>query len=328
MAMRVLITGGLGFIGSNLINFLIRKKDIKKIIVIDNQCKSNLNYIKKIVKYKYFSNKTKYRKSPDKVIVVNADTRDFDFAKKITKNIDAVIHLAAESGIDLSIKQPRESFDVNVLGTFNYLECCRVNKVKSFIFSSSGAVFGKSKPPMTESTERKPISPYGSSKLSIESFCETYSSMFNINTTILRFSNAYGPFSHHKKSVISNFIKKILHNNKLLIHGDGKNTRDYIFAEDIAVAIYKSIKQKNKFNVFHVSTGNQTSILKLIKIIKDEFSKHAIKIPKTIYGKERMGDIKFNSLSPLLIKRNLNWKPSIELKNGIEKTISWFIHNT
>ena len=152
--------------------------------------------------------------------------------------------------------------------------------------------------------------------------------MFNINTTILRFSNAYGPFSHHKKSVISNFIKKILHNNKLLIHGDGKNTRDYIFAEDIAVAIYKSIKQKNKFNVFHVSTGNQTSILKLIKIIKDEFSKHAIKIPKAIYGKERMGDIKFNSLSPLLIKRNLNWKPSIELKNGIEKTISWFIHNT
>ena len=186
MAMRILITGGLGFIGSNLINLLIRKKNIRKIIVIDNQCKSNLNYIKEITKYKYYSNKKNYTNSQNKVIVINADTRDFDFAKKITKNIDAVIHLAAESGIDLSIKQPRESFDVNVLGTFNYLECCRVNKVKSFIFSSSGAVFGKSKPPMTESTERKPISPYGSSKLSIESFCETYSSMFNINTTILQ----------------------------------------------------------------------------------------------------------------------------------------------
>ena len=325
--MRILITGGLGFIGSNLINLLIRKKDVKKIIVIDNQCKSNLNYIKKITKYKYYSNKTNYRNSQHKVIVINTDTRDFDFAKKITKNIDAVIHLAAESGIDLSIQQPKESFDVNVIGTFNYLESCRINKVKSFIFSSSGAVFGQSKPPMIERTERKPISPYGSSKLSIESFCETYSAVFNINTTVLRFSNAYGLFSQHKKSVISNFIKKILYNNKLIINGDGKNTRDYIFAEDIAIAIYKSIKQKGKFNSFHVSTGNQTSILKLIKIIKDEFSKHAVKIPKIIHGKERTGDIKFNSLSPLLIKKNLNWKPSITLKKGISKTISWFIDN-
>ena len=327
MAMKVLITGGLGFIGSNLINLLIRKKNIRKIIVIDNQCKSNLNYIKEITKYKYHSNKKDYKNSQNKVIVINADTRDFDFAKKITKNIDVVIHLAAESGIDLSIQQPKESFDVNVIGTFNYLESCRINKVKSFIFSSSGAVFGQSKPPMIERTERKPISPYGSSKLSIESFCETYSAVFNINTTVLRFSNAYGLFSQHKKSVISNFIKKILYNNKLIINGDGKNTRDYIFAEDIAIAIYKSIKQKGKFNSFHVSTGNQTSILKLIKIIKDEFSKHAVKIPKIIHGKERTGDIKFNSLSPLLIKKNLNWKPSITLKKGISKTISWFIDN-
>ena len=325
--MRILITGGLGFIGSNLINLLIRKKNIRKIIVIDNQCKSNLNYIKEITKYKYHPNKKDYKNSQNKVIVINADTRDFDFAKKITKNIDVVIHLAAESGIDLSIQQPKESFDVNVIGTFNYLESCRINKVKSFIFSSSGAVFGQSKPPMIERTERKPISPYGSSKLSIESFCETYSAVFNINTTVLRFSNAYGLFSQHKKSVISNFIKKILYNNKLIINGDGKNTRDYIFAEDIAIAIYKSIKQKGKFNSFHVSTGNQTSILKLIKIIKDEFSKHAVKIPKIIHGKERTGDIKFNSLSPLLIKKNLNWKPSITLKKGISKTISWFIDN-
>ena len=325
--MRILITGGLGFIGSNLINLLIRKKNIRKIIVIDNQCKSNLNYIKEITKYKYHPNKKDYKNSQNKVIVINADTRDFDFAKKITKNIDVVIHLAAESGIDLSIQQPKESFDVNVIGTFNYLESCRINKVKSFIFSSSGAVFGQSKPPMIERTERKPISPYGSSKLSIESFCETYSAVFNINTTVLRFSNAYGLFSQHKKSVISNFIKKILYNNKLIINGDGKNTRDYIFAEDIAIAIYKSIKQKGKFNSFHVSTGSQTSILKLIKIIKDEFSKHAVKIPKIIHGKERTGDIKFNSLSPLLIKKNLNWKPSITLKKGISKTISWFIDN-
>ena len=325
--MRILITGGLGFIGSNLINLLIRKKNIRKIIVIDNQCKSNLNYIKEITKYKYHPNKKDYKNSQNKVIVINADTRDFDFAKKITKNIDVVIHLAAESGIDLSIQQPKESFDVNVIVTFNYLESCRINKVKSFIFSSSGAVFGQSKPPMIERTERKPISPYGSSKLSIESFCETYSAVFNINTTVLRFSNAYGLFSQHKKSVISNFIKKILYNNKLIINGDGKNTRDYIFAEDIAIAIYKSIKQKGKFNSFHVSTGNQTSILKLIKIIKDEFSKHAVKIPKIIHGKERTGDIKFNSLSPLLIKKNLNWKPSITLKKGISKTISWFIDN-
>ena len=200
--MKILITGGLGFIGSNLMKYLIKKKRIKKIIIIDNQSKSDLTYLESICKYRYFKNIKDYKANNSRVTVVNACTTNSNFSHQITKNIDCVVHLAAESGVDLNIKNPKKAFDINIKGTFNFLDACRVNKVKNFIFASSGAVFGNAKPPMSETTSKTPISTYGSSKLAIESFCETYSKLFNIKTTVLRFSNAYGPYSLHKKSII------------------------------------------------------------------------------------------------------------------------------
>lgn len=324
--MKILITGGLGFIGSNLLNLLIKKKDISKIIIVDNQTKSDLSYINTITKYKYYKNKNKYQISNHRVVVIKADIIDFKFARTITKNINSVIHLAAESGVDVSIKNPKKSFDVNVRGTFNYLESCRLNNVNSFIFASSGAVFGNAKPPMDLNTQKNPISPYGSSKLSVESFCETFSLAFDIKTTILRFSNAYGPYSSHKKSVVANFINNIIDNKPLIINGDGKHTRDYIYAQDICDAIYKSLKLKNKFNIFHISTGIQTSIFRLLDIIKNDFSKYNIDIPIIRHVKNRVGDMRLNSMTPSSDKINLRWKKSNKLDSGISKTIFWFIN--
>ena len=179
---------------------------------------------------------------------------------------------------------------------------------------------------MTLDTQKSPISPYGSSKLSIESFCETFSIVFGIKTTILRFSNAYGPYSSHKKSIVANFINNIIKNKQLIINGDGKHTRDYIYAQDIADAIYKSLKLKNKFNVFHISTGIQTSISRLLKIIKNNFSNYNIDIPDVHHKKERIGDMRLNSMSPNLDEANLKWRKSNNLNNGISKTILWFIN--
>ena len=323
--MRILITGGLGFIGSNLLELLISKPTIKKIIIIDNQSKSSLEYINTICRYKYFAKPKDYNISKSKVVVINADILNYQFALKVTKNIDYIIHLAAESGIDASIKTPKKSFNINVNGTMNYLEASRINKAKGFIFASSGAVFGKSKPPMKEYFNRAPISPYGSSKLSIESFCETYSNIFNLNTTILRFSNVYGKYSTHKSSVVTTFISNIIHKNPLKINGDGKHTRDYIYAGDLCKAIYRSMRKCKGSSVFHISTGIETSINKLINKISLIFNKKNYKIPPIKNKLSRPGDMRFNSLSTTYIKKNLKWENKTSLDKGLYQTISWYL---
>tara|TARA_B110000444_G_scaffold252273_1_gene281332 strand:+ start:2290 stop:3273 length:984 start_codon:yes stop_codon:yes gene_type:complete len=325
--MKILITGGLGFIGSNLLRLLIDKKIIKKIIIVDNFSKSSLKYIDTICKYKYFSKKKDYVNSTHRVIVVKSDINDYKFALRVTKKIDYIIHLAAESGIDASIETPKLSFDTNVNGTMNYLESARINKLKGFIFASSGAVFGTSNPPMKESYTRAPISPYGSSKLSIESFCETYTNVFKLNTTILRFSNAYGAYSNHKKSIVTSFIQNVMNNKPIMVNGDGEHTRDYVFAEDLSAAIYKSILNCTGNNIFHISTGKETSINNLIDKLRKEFNDYSIILPKIINTDIRPGDIRFNSLSTVHTKKILKWSSKISIDKGIKKTIKWFLRH-
>ena len=325
--MRILITGGLGFIGTNLINYLVKKDKIKQIIIVDNQSKSSTKYLDGISSYKYFNNIKSYRINKSRINVVNADIKNRPFANKITKNIDCVIHLAAESGVDLSIKNPRKSFDININGTFNYLDACRINNVKNFIFASSGSVFGDAKPPMSEMTLKNPISTYGSSKLSIETFCETYSKIFEINTTILRFSNAYGPYSLHKKSIIANFSKNIIDGKPISINGDGKTTRDYIHVTDIVKAIYNSLNQKGSHQNFNISTGKQTSINTLLKNISNIFSKFGYKKIIIKNQKERKGDMRFNSMSSKKYLKYYKEKKFINVNDGLRNTIEWFIQN-
>ncbi len=207
----------------------------------------------------------------------------------------------------------------------NYLESARINNIKGFIFASSGAVFGKSKPPMKEFFNRLPISPYGSSKLSIESFCETYSNIFDLNTTILRFSNAYGKYSAHKTSVVTTFIKNIIHQKDLKINGDGKHTRDYIYADDLCKAIYQSMIKCQGNNTFHISTGKETSINKLIKKISLIFNKMTYKMPLITHKSNRAGDMRFNSLATSYAQKHLKWKNKTKIDVGLLKTITWFL---
>lgn len=320
--MKVLITGGLGFIGSNLVEYLLSKKSIEKIVIIDNFSKSSTKYLDTITKYKLFSSTKKYKKSSSRVEVIKSDINNKDFAFKVTKKIDYIVHLAAESGVDVSISKPYESFQTNVLGAYNYIEASRLNNVKRFIFASSGAVFGDARPPLKESNVRAPISPYGSSKLTIETFCETYANVFDLNTTILRFSNAYGPYALHKQSIVSKFINNILSNKPIVVNGNGSVTRDYVHVSDICNAIYKSIKDKNGSKTYHVGTGKETSIKQLIKIFKTECVNHDIDVK---YGLDRVGDMKKNYTSITKIKKDLKWQPKISLSKGFAQTFKWFM---
>ena len=322
--MKVLVTGGLGFIGSNLLNTFHKNMSIKKIILIDNFSKSNLSNLNSDIKYKYYPSANKYVKSRYRVEIIKADISDRELAIKLTKGIDYVVHLAAESGVELSISNPQEAFDINVKSTFNYLEASRLNNIKRFLFASSCAVFGDIDPPHYEELPRKPISPYGSSKLSIESFCETYNNVFKLNTTILRFSNVYGNHSIHKNSVVSKFIKNILNDKALIINGDGKITRDYIHVEDICSAIYKCLKLKKSMQVYHVATGKETSLNVLVSNIKKIFKKYNIKNIIVEYTAERVGDMKKNYSIVSKVEKEAKWKSRISLTRGLEKTIQWY----
>ena len=209
-----------------------------------------------------------------------------------------------------------------MLGAYNYIEASRLNNVKRFIFASSGAVFGDARPPLKESNVRAPISPYGSSKLTIETFCETYANVFDLNTTILRFSNAYGPYALHKQSIVSKFINNILSNKPIVVNGNGGITRDYVHVSDICNAIYKSIKDKSGAKTYHVGTGKETSIKQLIKIFKTKCSNYDINVK---YGSNRVGDMKKNYTSIAKINKHLNWAPKISLEKGLSLTFKWFL---
>ena len=252
------------------------------------------------------------------------DVKDADAIYSTISEIrpDYVFHLAAQPIVLESYENPLNTFNTNVIGAYNYLESSRVNKVKRFIFASSGAVFGDTKPPLKESNIKAPISPYGSSKLTIETFCETYSNVFDLNTTILRFSNAYGPYALHKQSIVSKFINNILSNKPIVVNGNGSVTRDYVHVSDICNAIYKSIKDKNGAKTYHVGTGKETSIKQLIKIFKTECVNHDINVK---YGSDRVGDMKKNYTSITKIKKDLKWHPKISLSKGFAQTFKWFM---
>ena len=320
--MNILITGGLGFIGSNFVELLLSKKSIKKILIVDNFSKSSTKYLDTITKYKIFTSAQSYKSCSSKVQIIKADINNKEFAFKITKHIDYIIHLAAESGVDVSINKPYESFQTNVIGAYNYIEASRRNNIKRFIFASSGAVFGNTQPPLKETNPRIPISPYGSSKLTIETFCETYSNVFGLNTTILRFSNAYGPYSLHKQSIVSEFINNILNKKPIVVNGDGSITRDYIYVSDICNAIYKSIKDTSGAKTYHVGTGKETSIKELIRIFKKECINHNISIK---FGSNRVGDMRKNYTSITKIKKHLKWSPKMPLQKGFSQTFKWFL---
>ena len=314
---KVLITGGAGFIGSNFILHYLKSNPNDTVVNVDKLTYAgdlkNLEGVEKLKNYHF----------------EQIDITDKNAVENVMKKYEVsdVIHLAAESGVDISIKRPNDSFMTNVVGTFNYLEASRINNIKNFIFSSSGAVFGDANPPMKIKYHKQPISPYGSSKLTIETYCYTYSSIFKIPTTVLRFSNAYGEYSSNKKSIVAQIIKSYLNDSDISIYGDGTQSRDFIYVKDICSAIIKCLKKSSGYNEHHIGTAKETSINELLKNLNAIFSKHYIKKPNVRYVKKRKGDMLNNSLDISKTKKVLNWTPLYSLNDGLINTVKWYLDN-
>ena len=302
--MKVIITGGAGFLGSHLVELLVSKNHFP--IIIDNLSSGKYKYIKKFVD----SKQAKF---------FNVDINNNKNLKKIP-SAKAIIHLAAIASITESINNPKYVNDVNIIGTLNMLEFCKDKKIKKFIFLSSAAIFGDYRKKISESTPTFPTTVYGFTKLMGEHFCRIYSEIFGIKCIVLRAFNIYGPRQNEEyAAVISKFTSRIKKNKPPIIFGNGKQTRDFIYVSDVINAILKAlIYNKQKFVIFNLGSGKTTSINQLAKIFIKLSKKKNL---KPIHKKEPIG-VTCSSTRILKIRKLLGFTPSKRLEDAITELLN------
>ena len=295
--MKILVTGGAGFIGKHLVKYLLDKGNT--ITIFDNFSNSE----EKSLEY--------YIKSGVKI--VNGDIRKFDEILKETEDQDVLIHLAAKISVSQSILNPSETFDVNVDGTKNVLEACKKNYVKKIIIASSAAVYGEGSSGMKliESAKTNPISPYGKSKLKMEQEIEKNN---KIDCVILRFFNIFGiGQTPEYAGVITKFIEMISSNKPLEIFGDGMQTRDFVSINDVVESIYDAIKN-GKNGTYNIASGKAITINELAKFMIS-LSKKGLEIH---HISEKHGDIRYSEADISLAKSKIGYVPKLglnEIKN-------------
>ena len=254
------------------------------------------------------------------------DIKDPDFALKAAHGMECIVHLAANTGVIPSIENPQADCEANVIGTFNYLEAARQNGVKKFILASSGAPLGEQLPPINEEKVPKPISPYGASKLAGEGYCSAYFGSFGLNTIALRFGNVYGPRSTHKASVVAKFIKQALAGETLVIYGNGSQTRDFIYIDDLVNAIFAAASVDTGGEVFQIATHRETTINEIAEMLKAIIESKAGNAVNLTYAEERAGEVKRNFSDISKARRILGWEPKWSLEEGLKATVEWFMH--
>ncbi|MGM0509618.1 MAG: GDP-mannose 4,6-dehydratase [Thermoplasmatota archaeon] len=314
---KVLVTGGCGFIGTNFIDYLMDKTDWK-VSILDNLSVGKLEYLESIENY-----------SEDRIDFTEGDIRDKEEVEKAISDSQVVVHLAAQTGVIPSVENPKEDADINIMGTLNLLEASVDNDIERFAQASSAAPLGEQEQPVHEGKVPGPLAPYGASKLACEGYCSAFAASYSLQTTALRFSNVYGPNSWHKGSVVAKFIRQILDDEQLTIFGDGEQTRDFIHTRDISQAIYRSLTEdlQNDFELFQLGTGEETSVNELYETIEEKLEGYDIKSPGVIHGDERAGEILRSYADVSKAKEMLGYEPKVDLSEGIDETIEWFMEN-
>jgi len=326
MVMRWLITGGCGFIGRNLIKNLVDEGD-HYIRIIDNLSVGTKEDLSQICTYKeVFAQKDLFGTAAGDVDLIVGDILDIELAMETCKDIDVIVHLAANTGVGPSVENPRKDCEANVFGTLNYLEGARKNNSKRFVFASSGAPAGECEPPIHEELPPHPVSPYGASKLAGEGYCSAYFRTFNLETVCLRFGNVYGPLSGKKDSVVAKFIKRAVDGLPLEIYGDGQQTRDFIYIDDLIRSIRLSVSSENAAGeTFQIATNNETTVFEMAKILVSVLENNGISNVDIQYGEKRQGDVMRNFSDTTKAHNLLEWKCSESLETGLKKTVQWFL---
>jgi UDP-glucose 4-epimerase len=304
VATRVLVTGGAGFIGSNLVRLLVARGH--EVVVFDNLSsgvRANLAGL-------------------GGVRFVEGDVRDGREVETATSGADTVFHLAASVGNMRSIEHPVEDAEVNVLGTLQVLESARRHGVRKVVFSSSAGIFGELKTlPIREDHAVEPDSPYGASKLAAEKECLAYSKLFPMECVCLRYFNVYGEHQRYDAygNVIPIFVHRLLRGEPLVVHGDGEQTRDFVAVEDVAEANYRAAAARGVSGAFNIASGSRISINALIRTL----SEVAEVSPRVEHGPPRPGDVRHSLADISLAREKLDYAPTVDLADGLRRYWRW-----
>lgn len=300
---HILVTGGCGFVGVNLVQRLVAEGF--SVRVLDSLVAGNSEDI-----------------AETGARLIEADIRDPDTARSSMHGVQSVVHLAAHTRVMDSIESPELNFDVNARGTLVLLEAARHANVERFVMASTGgAIIGDVEPPVHEEMVPRPISPYGASKLAAEAYLSAYAGTYGMTTVAMRFANVYGPYSYRKGSVIPKFFKQIMDNETLTIYGDGTQTRDFVYVGDIVSGITRSLTQELRgFEQFHLGSGAETSVLKLL----NEIARTTGGSPQVAHEPARAGEIYRNSARIQKAQRLLGYAPVTDLSSGLKRTWEWF----
>lgn len=309
--MKILITGGAGFVGSHLCEKYIQKGNT--VICLDNFMNGDIRNIRDLVAHKNFK-------------LINGDIRDFDLLEKITRDVDIVIHLAAQIHVDRSVIEPKMTYDTNVLGTQNVLEVSRMFDVEKVIHASTSEVYGSSEYyPMDEKHPLNAPHPYGASKIAADRLCYSYIQTYGMNVSIMRCFNIFGPKQRDVGygGVISIFTRRVLNNMPPVIYGDGLQTRDYTYIDDTVQAYDLVLKHNKPINEpINFGTGKELSILEIANIIIDLCGKN--ETMKPVHVDSRPGEVKRLIADSTKAKELLGWEAKYDMHDGIEKFVQWY----
>jgi nucleoside-diphosphate-sugar epimerase len=305
---KYLVTGGAGFIGSNIAEELLARKE--KVRVLDNFVTGNIDNLKPFI---------------SKIELIKGDIRDKKTLAKALKGVDFILHQAALRSVAKSVEDPVETHDVNATGTLNLLMAAKEAGVKRVVYASTCAAYGDAKRfPQREDDVVSPISPYGASKLAGELYCGVFVKTLGLETVALRYFNVYGPRQNPESrysSVVPGFIFDIMRNRIPVVDWDGKQSRDFVFVKDVVQANLLSIKAKNASGeVFNVGNGCATTIYDILMQIEKTLSRKIS--PK--FGPKREGDVRKVYSDITKAKRILGFKPGFTLEEGLKSTVDWF----
>lgn len=300
--MKILITGGNGFIGSHITSLLVEQNH--QVIIYDNFSTSD----KKIY--------------PSSVTVVEGNILDAKRLQESLRGVDAVIHMASLISVEESVKMPVKYMENNVIGAATVLQAMRESGVKKIIFSSSATVYGTPKSlPINEDQPISAANPYGASKIAVEALCESFARTEGFDVIVLRYFNPYGPDEAHipESHAIPNFVKAALKHQPIPLYWKGEQVRDFIYVEDLAAA-HIAVLPLSGYNVFNVGTKSGTKIIDVVRELSDIFG-YEIEVEDK---GERPGDVMSTYASSEKLTEATGWTTKVSLKEGLTKTVEYF----
>ena len=318
---RILITGGAGFIGSNLCEALLNKDN--KVVCLDNFATGKRENIEVLLEDPNF-------------VLIEGDIRKLDDCVKATKNVDYVLHQAALGSITRSINDPITTNEVNVSGFLNMLVASRDNGVKRFVFAASSSTYGDSQSmPKVEDSIGKPLSPYAITKYVNELYADIFSKVYGLETIGLRYFNVFGRKQDPNgayAAVIPKFVSQLIKGESPIINGDGNYSRDFTYIDNVIQANLLSLVTTNKKainEVYNVAYGDRNTLNDLMLYLKEYLSEFDSKISniKVVYGPNRAGDIPHSHASIDKAKVKLNYNPKFNLQKGLKQAIKWYWEN-